>query len=175
MTSFTSGFDLSLALKASVGWAIAWPLLKIMVSKFSELCFSAMPPEKAWLPLDLPHPNPAGDTVPFPLKLTDATPEQCVAFMVFRGKSWKPADGLQPVAVECAKYKGDQFDEKTMKWEDDHFRLQLPNLRFPVAAKHWNGFAGWFMEIGSFQRDGYVGKACVFIEHIIFGMRFRAT
>ena len=166
-----STFELELALQSMVMWAVTFALIVVGVRKTSELFFNSMPATKAYIPSTLPHPNPDGAAVPFPLKLTDASPARVQAFMQFRGiTDWKASDGLDVVAMEAAKYKGEQFDEKVMKWEHEHFQLRKKGLSFPFPAKHWNGWAGFWSETGAYKRGVYEGNLALGLEHVLCGL-----
>ena len=164
-------FELDLAVQSMLMWAVAFVMIVLSVRKTSEAFFNKMPAAKAYIPSTLPHPNPDGDAVPFPLKLTDAPPEKVLAFMKFREISdWKTGDSLDAVAVEAAKYKGEQFDEKVLKWEHEHFQLRKKGLSFPFPAKHWNGWAGFWSETGSYKRGVYEGNLALGLEHVLCGL-----
>ena len=84
-----------------------------------------------------------GSAIPFDVPLMKATDEQIVAFMKFRGKETWPDEkqsrdfALRQVAHAAAEYKGFLYEERTMKWIDDHFRLRLKNLSYPYVDRHW--------------------------------------
>lgn len=72
-----------------------------------------------------------------------ATDDQIGAFMKFRGNTTWPDEkvhrdiALRQVAQAAAEYKGFLYEERTMKWIDDHFRLRLPKLKYPYVDRHW--------------------------------------
>ena len=68
--AFTT-FELDLALQSCLAWALGFVLLFSFFRKSAELFCNSMPPEKAFLPRNLPHPNPDGSAVPFELTLTE--------------------------------------------------------------------------------------------------------
>ena len=100
-----------------------------------------IPIDKASIPSKLPHPNPPGSAVPFDIPLLKATDAQIQAFMDFRGMPGKYAgidkNTLQQVANSAAAYKGWLYQERTMKWIDDHFRLRKSKLNYPYVGVHW--------------------------------------
>ena len=101
----------------------------------------SIPIDAARIPSKLPHPNPPGGAIPFDIPLLEASDEQIQAFVAFRGKSGryqKEDEGaLQQVADSAAEYKGLLFQERTMKWIDDHFRLHLSDIKYPYVDRPW--------------------------------------
>lgn len=119
---------------------ITWACLLASVKKICQAVARRfwsypVPISSASIPSKLPHPNPQGSAVPFDIPLMQATNDQIGAFMKFRGKNW-PND-KQQVAQAAAEYKGILYEERTMKWIDDHFRLRLPKLKYPYVDRHW--------------------------------------
>jgi len=164
-------FSIEYAILATLAWGIIFPLLVLLFRKSAEIFASSMPPQQARLPSALPHPNPAGAAVEFPVLLTEATSEHVKRFMEFRGvKSWDIAQGLRSVALEAAAYKGELFDDKLRKWEHEHFQLRRPSLKFPFPSKCWNGWSGCWSEAGAYRRAVSVGNLALGVEHVINGL-----
>ena len=165
-------FELELALQSCAFWVFGFAFLTFFFRKSAELVFSSMPPAAAFIPAAFPHANPAGDAVPFELALTEAPTQHVQAFMAFRGvPGWTLAGGgLDAAAVECARYKGELFDAKVTQWEKDHFELRLPHLAFPFPDKHWNGWAGFWLETGPYKRGCYCGNLTLGVEHLLCGL-----
>ena len=140
-------------------WISIISIVKITCQSLATVMWSRpIPATRAFLPSKLPHPNPPGGAVPFDVPLLKASTEQIVAFMAFRGhgeeEGWSEKEMLkkmggadhttraresvlQLVANSAAAYKGELYEERFMKWVDDHFRLKLPNLRYPYVDRHW--------------------------------------
>ena len=125
---------------------VVWVCLLELVKRASQSIATifwthSMPIDSAMIPSKLPHPNPPGGAIPFDLLLSKASEEQIQAFMEFRGKlAQHPKEDqrtLQQVADSAAEYKGLLYQERTMKWIDDHFRLHLSNLKYPYVGRHW--------------------------------------
>jgi len=133
------------SIQANIAFAVAfWSIVLLLLRRFFTaaaelLCSNPIPVENALLPAQTPHPNPGGSAVPFEIPLTEATDKQIASFMTFRRRSaWnRSQDGLEGVACEAAQYKGELFDKCVFEWIDDHFRLKLPNLKYPYVATHW--------------------------------------
>ena len=112
-----------------------------------------IPIDVAYIPSKLPHPNPPGSALPFDVPLSLATNEQIDAFVAFRGCDDGDDDDrghhgredregnmqrrLQRVANAAAEYKGELYQQRTMKWIDDHFRLRRTDLKYPYVGAHW--------------------------------------
>lgn len=127
-----------------VMWMCLVRLVHVVVRNIASSFWSEpIPPSNASIPSSLPHPNPPGSALPFDVPLCTATDEQIIAFMIFRGESFSYAGGLggetllRRVADSAAKYKGLLYQERTMRWIDDHFRLRRPNLKYPYVGAHW--------------------------------------
>jgi hypothetical protein len=164
-------FSFEYALISCVFWAVAFPLLVKFFGLLANIFCSYMPPSCAFIPKSLPHANPPGSAIPFEIPLETAKDKQLLEFMQYRKKlDWKPADGLHLVAIEAAKYKAELFDEKSLKWEDEHFRLRLPGLKFPFPDKHWNGWSGFWLEVGPYNRGKMLGNIVLGIEHFVVGL-----
>jgi len=152
-----------------VVWFFLYNALKRVFASFAARCFSRpIPPEKAWIPSVLPHPNPPGSAVPFDVRLTDASEEQITRFLRFVGQDESPAD-LPTVARTSARYKGQLYETKVLEWIDQHFRLRLPNLRYPYVAPHFNGFSSFWLETGHHLRNMFVASMVLSLEHAING------
>ena len=164
-------FEPELALFVCLIAAISFVLLVALIRKTAETLCTTMPANKAFLPSTLPHPNPPGAAIPFEVKLTEATPEQVAAFMAFRrDEEWHPADGLGPVALEAARYKGELYDAKSLQWEHEHFTLKKKGLLFPFPAPHWNGWAGFWAEVGPYRQRFFLGNCALGLEHVLCGL-----
>ena len=127
---------------------IVWACLLAFVNKLCQAVACKfwsypVPITSASIPSKLPHPNPQGSAVSFDIPLMQATDEQIGAFMKFRGCETWPDEkqsrdiALRQVAHAAAEYKGFLYEERTMKWIDDHFRLRLPKLKYPYVDSHW--------------------------------------
>lgn len=159
-----------LVVQSCLIWGLVFFVMVYAFRKIADACFSSMPAEQAYIPKSLPHPNPDGTTMPFEVRLTEASVEHVAAFMTFRGVAWTPTDGLGIVAIQAAKYKGEQFDTKVLKWEHDHFQLQKKGLCFPIPAKHWYGWTGFWAEVGPYRRGCVLGNLAVGFEHVLCGL-----
>jgi hypothetical protein len=136
---------------------ILWICLVYLVGRignwFARVFWShPIPIDRACIPSKLPHPNPPGSALPFDVPLLTATNEQIGAFVAFRGcdggddhrkhhgKEWE-GEGtmkrLQRIANAAAEYKGALYQERTMEWIDDHFRLRRTDLKYPYVGAHW--------------------------------------
>ena len=127
---------------------VLWPGLLVLVKQMCQAVAHMfwsypIPIHAAFIPSELPHPNPPGSAVPFDIPLLQATEKQIDGFMKFRGQSLfqdkqqARDDMLQQVAHAAAGYKGYLYQERTMKWIDDHYRLRLPKLKYPYVDRHW--------------------------------------
>ena len=131
-------------------------------SIFETFC-SSIPLDKTWIPKELPHPDPEGESIAFPIRLLVATPAEILAFLEFRGASspeierkLREAKGLAELESQillqtreaAVVYKGELIDTKSVNWEYAHFELRKKGLKFPVASPHWNGWAGWWLGLG---------------------------
>lgn len=162
-------------LLSTLFWSVAAPLLKYLFRQIlCLLCAWPIPPSHAFIPSQLPHPNPPGSAVLFDMALTAASEQQIMAFMKYRGRKWTQTDEgairLGSVALEAAVYKGQQYEERTMKWIDDHFRLHLPNLSYPYVAPHWNGFQSFWIETAPRVRAMFVASMFLTFEHVVGGI-----
>ena len=153
---------------------VAWILILFIVENickgFASLFWSdPIPIDAAFIPSHLPHPNPPGSAVPFGVPLRKATDEQVQKFMAFRGKSGRYSKtdekSLQLVANSAAEYKGLLYQERTMKWIDDHFRLQLKNLKYPYIGQCWNGWSSIWIETGPHIRKLFLASMTIIFEH----------
>eukprot|EP00984_Skeletonema_dohrnii_P028848 scaffold18997_cov204-Skeletonema_dohrnii-CCMP3373.AAC.5 len=126
---------------------IVWACLLAFVNKLCQAVARKfwsypVPITSASIPSKLPHPNPQGSAVSFDIPLMQATDEQIGAFMKFRGCETWPDEkqsrdiALRQVAHAAAEYKGFLYEDRTMKWIDDHFRLRLPKLKYPYVDSH---------------------------------------
>jgi len=158
----------------TVAWIVLLSAIEKISSAIATIFWShSIPIDKASIPSKLPHPNPPGSAVPFDVPLQKATEEQIEAFMAFRGiTSAGGGDGkmLQLVADEAAGYKGLLYQERTMKWIDDHFRLREPNLKYPYVGRHWNGWRSFYTETGPHIRKMFLASITVTFEHTINGL-----
>lgn len=125
-------------------WACLLALVKKICQALARRFWSyPVPPTSASIPSQLPHPNPQGSAVPFDVPLMEATDEQIGAFIKFRGNETWPDEkqsrdvALRQVAHAAAEYKGMLYEERLMKWIDDHFRLRLKKLSYPYVDRHW--------------------------------------
>lgn len=123
-------------------WACTLAIVKGLCRAIAVTFWSRpIPINLASIPSKLPHPNPPGSAVPFDVPLTDATDAQIQAFMHFRGVVGRyrreDREALQRVSNCAAAYKGQLYQQRTMRWIDDHFRLQLKNLKYPYVDRHW--------------------------------------
>ena len=158
-------------LLSTLVWGIATPLLKHLFHQTLRLlCTRPMPPSRAFIPFEVPHPNPPGSAVLFDLTLESASDKQIMSFMTYRGRKWARTTGLGPVATEAAAYKGHLYEERTMKWIDEHFRLHLPNLKYPYAAPRWNGWVSFWTETAPQIREMFVASMFLTFEHVIGGV-----
>ena len=158
-------------LLSTLVWSIATPLLKHLFHQTLRLlCTRPMPPSRACIPSELPHPNPPGSAVLFDLTLASASEKQIISFMSYQGRKWTRKMSLGPVATEAAAYKGQLYEERTMKWINDHFRLHLSNLSYPYAAPHWNGWASFWTETAPQIREMFVASLFLTVEHVIGGV-----
>ena len=156
-------------------WSVTTPLLKYIFRQIlCLLCTRPIPPSVVYIPSILPHPNPPGSAVLFDIPLKTASDQQIIAFMTYRGRKWTRTDdgkiNLQPVAEEAAAYKGQLYEERTMKWIDDHFRLHLPNLAYPYVAPHFNGWASFWTETGKRIQAMFVASMFLTFEHVVGGV-----
>ena len=126
-----------------------------------------IPIDAASIPSKLPHPNPSGGAIPFDIPLGKATNKQIQTFMIFRGNSGR--ESMQQVANCAAEYKGLLYEERSMKWIDDHFRLKLPNLKYPYVDRHWNGLSSMWIETAPHIRKMFLACMTVILEHCING------
>lgn len=135
----------------------SWIAVLSFVEKTSERIAASfwnnpVPVDAASIPSRLPHPNPPGTAVPFDVRLGDATEDQKRAFVAFFHRDVVDQDGargtgggiggsgsasMQEVANMAAEYKGALYQERAMKWIDDHFRLHLSNLKYPYVDRCW--------------------------------------
>ena len=134
---------------------LIWMCIISLVKRIShtiatKFCSKPIPINVASIPSKIPHPNPPGSAIPFDIPLLNATDDQIQAFMEFRGgisllgeemNNKPPGERrviiLQHVANSAAEYKGLLYQERAMKWIDDHFRLHKSNLRYPYVGRHW--------------------------------------
>ena len=141
-------FSLKLAFMIAVWISILGAIKKACLALAKVLWSHPIPLPSASIPSTLPHKNPPGSAIPFDIPLLKASDEQIETFMSFRGKAgWfeknsSKGEGerewaLQRVASCSAAYKGELYEERTMKWIDDHFRLKLPHLKYPYVDRHW--------------------------------------
>ena len=129
-----------LALKL-VFMLILWACLLVFIKRaceiVAEMCWSYPIPITKF-----PHPNPPGSAVPFDIQLSQASEEQLKAFLKFRGydtgkaHSRENATLHQLAANAAAEYKGFLYEERAMKWIDDHFRLGI-KTPYPYVDRHW--------------------------------------
>lgn len=159
-------------------WICGLAIVMRCTEAFATLFWSHdIPITEAIIPSTLPHPNPPGGAVPFDVPLLKATDEQIQAFMSFSGI---PAAGvhrynkndkevLQHVANSAAAYKGMLYQERTMKWIDDHFRLKKPGLKYPYVGRHWNGWSSFYSETGPHIRKMFLASVVVIFEHCVNG------
>mmetsp|Transcript_18430 Transcript_18430/g.53144 ORF Transcript_18430/g.53144 Transcript_18430/m.53144 type:complete len:370 (-) Transcript_18430:64-1173(-) len=150
-------------------WIFGLPVLRILLECLVCFLFSEdIPASKACIPARLPHPNPAGSAVLFEVPLKRATDDQICAFMQFRGlEEWS---GLDAVVYEAAAYKGELYEQRTMKWIDDHFRRKLPNLQYPYVARHWNGWSSFWLETAPQIRKMCIASLILTVEHLVTGL-----
>ncbi|KAL3787912.1 hypothetical protein HJC23_000154, partial [Cyclotella cryptica] len=129
-----------------------------------------IPINSASIPSKLPHPNAPGSAIPFDIPLLKASERDIENFMLFMRKiNLYTGDNrwlLQDVANSAAAYKGRLYEERAMKWVDDHFRLKLPNLKYPYVDRHWNGWSSFWRETGPHIH------VTVIVEHLINGLCF---
>lgn len=160
---------------------IVWACLLAFVNKLCQAVARKfwsypVPITSASIPSKLPHPNPQGSAVSFDIPLMQATDEQIGAFMKFRGCETWPDEkqsrdiALRQVAHAAAEYKGFLYEERTMKWIDDHFRLRLPKLKYPYVDSHWNGWSSFWIETGEHIRNMFLSSVAVLFEHCINGL-----
>ena len=136
---------------------LIWICIISLVKRIShtiatKFCSKPIPINVASIPSKTPHPNPPGSAIPFDIPLLNATDDQIQAFMEFRGgissllgeemNNNKPPEErrviiLQHVANSAAEYKGLLYQERAMKWINEHFRLHKSNLRYPYVGRHW--------------------------------------
>ena len=137
---------------------LIWICIISLVKRIShtiatKFCSKPIAINVASIPSKIPHPNPPGSAIPFDIPLLNATDDQIQAFMEFRGgilslplgeemNNNKPPEErrviiLQHVANSAAEYKGLLYQERAMKWIDEHFRLHKSNLRYPYVGRHW--------------------------------------
>mmetsp|Transcript_27583 Transcript_27583/g.39492 ORF Transcript_27583/g.39492 Transcript_27583/m.39492 type:complete len:287 (-) Transcript_27583:649-1509(-) len=185
----TSAFDFTASRSPSIDefaskvglMLITWACLLAFVKKICQavarrFCSYPVPISTASIPSKLPHPNPQGSAVPFDIPLMQATDDQIGAFMKFRGNTTWPDEkvhrdiALRQVAQAAAEYKGLLYEERTMKWIDDHFRLRLPKLKYPYVDRHWNGWSSFWIETGEHIRNMFLSSAAVLFEHCINGL-----
>lgn len=151
-----------LALKL-VSLLILWACLLVFIK------FLASIPSKS------PHPNPPGSAVPFDIQLSQASEEQLKAFLKFRGydtgkaHSRENATLHQLAANAAAEYKGYLYEERAMKWIDDHFRLGI-KTPYPYVGSHWNGWSSFWIETGPHIRNMFLSSVVVIVEHCINGL-----
>ncbi|KAL9180664.1 hypothetical protein ACHAXT_011117 [Thalassiosira profunda] len=131
-----------------------------------------VPVDAASIPSKLPHPNQAGSAVPFDIPLLKATDDQIHHFMAFRGLRYQKGEegALQHVANSAAQYKGQLYEERTLKWIDDHFRLKLKGLQYPYVDKHWNGWPSMWIETADHIREMFLSSIVVIVEHCTNGL-----
>ena len=187
ITDFTSSRAPSsineLALKLAF-MLILWACLLALVKKTCEVVAhiflsNPVPIKSASIPSTLPHPNPPGSAVPFDIPLLKASDEQIEAFMKFRGHdTWSKNNNaknqssrevaFQQVANAAAEYKGYLYQERTMKWIDDHFRLRI-SKPYPYVDRHWNGWSSFWIETGPHIRNMFLSSVAIIVEHCING------
>jgi hypothetical protein len=156
-------------------WVSILTIVKFISEAVATIFWScSIPIEEACIPSKLPHPNPQGSAISFDILLLKATDEQIAAFMSFRGVTGQYSNNdrgsLQQVANSAAGYKGQLYEERTMKWIDDHFRLQLKNLKYPYVGRHWNGWASMWTETASHIRKMFLSSMVVIFEHSVNGL-----
>lgn len=169
----TSEFSFRVTIMLTVWIFVLFIVDRITKSFVTFFWNHSIPIDAARIPSKLPHPNPPGGAIPFDIPLLKASDEQIQAFMAFRGKSGryqKEDEGaLQQVADSAAEYKGLLFQERTMKWIDDHFRLHLSDIKYPYVDRHWNGWSSFWTETGPLIRKMFISSMTVIIEHGING------
>lgn len=164
-----------------VAMLIIWMCLLTLVgwicSAIAMTCWSnPIPIESVSIPSRLPHPNPPGSAVPFDVQLSKATDEQISTFMdcVCGNKSWgrwlSDVRKLQLIANSAAAYKGLLYQERLMKWIDDHFRLKKSNLKYPYVGAHWNGWSSFYVETGPLVRNMFMSSMTIVFEHTVNGL-----
>jgi len=158
-------------------WICLLTLVGWIVSAIANsFCSHPIPIESASIPSKLPHPNPPGSAIPFDLSLSKASDEQIHAFMDFFcgnsswGKWLSPERKLQLVANKAAEYKGSLYQERLMKWIDDHFRLKKSNLTYPYVDAHWNGWSSFYMETAPLVRNIFISSISILFEHTVNGL-----
>jgi len=158
---------------AVIFWALALLCLRVFFEVLARTFFSKnIPVPFAYIPSQIPHPNPPGSAVPFEIPLVEATDVQIHRFMHFRqhGKAWSKEDGLGIVAMTAAAYKGELYEERLSKWIDDHFRKRLPKLRYPYVAPHWNSWSSFWAETGPQVRRMCIASMVLIVEHLMTGL-----
>lgn len=168
-----------LALKL-VFMLILWVCLLVFIKRACEIVANKfwnhpIPINSASIPSKFPHPNPPGSAVPFDIQLSQASEEQLEAFLKFRGYDTGKAQSREIVTLHqlaanaAAEYKGFLYEERAMKWIDDHFRLGLKNP-YPYVGSHWNGWSSFWIETGDHIRMMFISSVVVIVEHCINGL-----
>ena len=158
-------------------WISLLTLMGWIVSAIANsFCSYPIPIESASIPSKLPHPNPPGSAIPFDISLSKASAEQINTFMDFvcGNSSWgrwlSPERKLQLVANRAAEYKGLLYQERLVKWIDDHFRLRKSNLKYPYVDAHWNGWSSFYVETAPLVRNIFMSSTSVLFEHTVNGL-----
>jgi len=166
-----------LALKL-VFMLILWACLLVFIKWACEIVARMfwsypIPINSASIPSKFPHPNPPGSAVPFDIQLSQASEEQLEAFLKFRGydtAQYRESVSLhQVVANAAAEYKGFLYEERAMKWIDDHFRLGI-KTPYPYVGSHWNGWSSFWIETGGHIQNMFISSVVVIVEHCINGL-----
>ncbi|KAL3816650.1 hypothetical protein ACHAXA_000828 [Cyclostephanos tholiformis] len=161
-----------------IAWIFLVRLVNIIVECVARTFWShPVPIDRARLPSKLPHPNPPGSAVPFDVPLfarssnsdaagTTTTTTTTIARDAGGGVTMTP----QRVANLAAEYKGALYEERTMTWIDEHFRLKKTNLKYPYVDVHWNGWSSFYLETAPHIRNMLLSSMTVIFEHTINGL-----
>ena len=166
--------DYDLILASCLFWCLFWPVL-IYVLKFLLYQFaSSMPDNLARIPTTLPHDDPPGVTLPLPQPLATASNAQKKAFRQYmkdNASDFPLADAEEESdGVLAARFKAQLYDTKFMEWQTDHFEHHKPGLKFPEPAPTWNGWSGFWLELGKETQGGFPGTLAFGLEHLVCGL-----
>jgi len=132
---------------------------------FGEICT-----DKAFLPSKFPVPCTSGSPEDWPLSVAKASEKELDAFLEFRGRKATSIEEKRRVtAVEAVKYRGEVQDITAFKYIDEKF-TQKKSVPFPIRLRCWNGWNGFFAEIGEHGQYAWCGSFSWAVEHGIAGL-----
>ena len=74
------------------------------------------------------------------------------------------------VSVNPLDSRSIQYEERTRKWIDDHFRLRQQQLSYPYVDCHCNGCGSFWIETAPRTRQMFIASVAIIIEHIVNGL-----